>query len=81
MFRVKYFFHISSYLGSKWRNRLIPQLRVSSDLMGYTGESVQTPGKPRQAKKIILSSSNKKEIELISRYLELNRLSLRQITE
>ena len=39
-------FHIPNYLGSQWRNRLIPQLRVSSDLTGHTGESVQIPGKP-----------------------------------
>ena len=49
--------------------------------MGYTGESNQTPGKPRQATKIIVSSSNNKEIELISRHLKLNRLSLRLIAE
>ena len=40
-------FHIPNYLGSQWRNRLIPQLRVSSDLTGHTGESVQTPGNPK----------------------------------
>ena len=40
-------FQISSYLGLQWRNRLIPQLRISSDLMGQTGEPVQTPGKPK----------------------------------
>ena len=39
-------FHFPNYLGSQWRSRLIPQLRVSSDLTGNTGESVQTPGKP-----------------------------------
>ena len=39
-------FWISSYLGSQWCNRLIPQLRVSTDLMGRTGESVQILGTP-----------------------------------
>ena len=29
-------FHISNYLTSKWYNRVIPQLRVSSDLTGHT---------------------------------------------
>ena len=40
-------FQMSSYLGLQWRNRLLPQLRISPDLMGHTGESVQTPGKPK----------------------------------
>ena len=29
-------FHISNYLASKWRNRLIPLFRVSSDMTGHT---------------------------------------------
>ena len=40
-------FHRANFLGSQQSNRLIPQLRVSSDLTGHTGESVQTPGKPK----------------------------------
>ena len=68
----------TSYLGSQWRNRLIPQLTVSSDLMGHTSESVQTPA---EATKLLLFSSNNKEIELISRYLELTRRSLRKIAD
>ena len=40
-------FHMPNYPGSQQRNRLIPQLRVSSDLTGHTVEPVQTPGKPK----------------------------------
>ena len=36
-----------NFLGSQWRNRLTPKLRVSSDLTGHIAESVQIPGKPK----------------------------------
>ena len=39
-------FHVANYLGLKWRNRLIPQLRVSFDLTGCRWVS----SNPRQAK-------------------------------
>ena len=41
-------FHIPNHLGWQWRNRLIPQVRVFSDLAGHTGEWVETPGKQKK---------------------------------
>ena len=30
------YFHISNYLASQWRNRLIPKFKVSSEMTGHT---------------------------------------------
>ena len=49
-------FHNSNYLASRWRNRLIPQFRVSSDLTSHT-KAGSNPGQARNNNYLFFTSS------------------------
>ena len=61
-------FHIPNYLGSQQRNRLIPHLRVSSDLTGHIVSRFKL-GKPKiiilcSSKKVKNKSKNRSDLEI-----------------